>query len=288
MTTIWQGLVLGSLYALIATGYNIVLLSAGMVNFAYATLLMAGTYTAFVVTVEWNLPWPLGVLIGALLIAVLSLLMERVALRKLIAEHRHLTALIVTIGVSQIIEGVVKVAFGDQPRSVPTVIDSDTVRLLGGIVRPSDLLLIALVIIVVVLLHLTMTRTMVGLGALASAEDPDAAGARGINARGLGMGAFALSGAVAGGMALFVAGNTYADANLGHSLAVLGIVAVVIGGAGNQLGGLIGGFIAGLLSALAGRYLGAEYAPVAVFVLLLVILLVKPGGFVGAPATRTV
>ncbi|MGW8592356.1 branched-chain amino acid ABC transporter permease [Dietzia sp. NPDC055343] len=288
MTTIWQGLVLGSLYALIATGYNIVLLSAGMVNFAYATLLMAGTYTAFVVTVEWNLPWPLGVLIGALLIAVLSLLMERVALRKLIAEHRHLTALIVTIGVSQIIEGVVKVAFGDQPRSVPTVIDSDTVRLLGGIVRPSDLLLIALVIIVVVLLHLTMTRTMVGLGALASAEDPDAAGARGINARGLGMGAFALSGAVAGGMALFVAGNTYADANLGHSLAVLGIVAVVIGGAGNQLGGLIGGFIAGLLSALAGRYLGAEYAQVAVFVLLLVILLVKPGGFFGAPAQRTV
>ena len=288
MTTIWQGLVLGSLYALIATGYNIVLLSAGMVNFAYATLLMAGTYTAFVVTVEWNLPWPLGVLIGALLIAVLSLLMERVALRKLIAEHRHLTALIVTIGVSQIIEGVVKVVFGDQPRSVPTVIDSDTVRLLGGIVRPSDLLLIALVIIVVVLLHLTMTRTMVGLGALASAEDPDAAGARGINARGLGMGAFALSGAVAGGMALFVAGNTYADANLGHSLAVLGIVAVVIGGAGNQLGGLIGGFIAGLLSALAGRYLGAEYAQVAVFVLLLVILLVKPGGFFGAPAQRTV
>lgn len=249
---------------------------------------MAGTYTAFVVTVEWDLPWPLGVLIGALLIAVLSLIMERVALRKLIAEHRHLTALIVTIGVSQILEGVVKVIFGDRPRSVPTVIPSDTIRLFGGIVRPSDLLLIALVIVVVVLLHLTMTRTMVGLGALASAEDPDAAGARGINARGLGMGAFALSGAVAGGMALFVAGNTYADSNLGHSLAVLGIVAVVIGGAGNQLGGLIGGFIAGLLSALAGRYLGAEYAQVTVFVLLLVILLVKPGGFFGAPAQRTV
>ncbi|HIW69310.1 MAG TPA: branched-chain amino acid ABC transporter permease [Candidatus Dietzia intestinipullorum] len=288
MTTVWQGLVLGSLYALIATGYNIVLLSAGMVNFAYATFLMVGTYAAFVVTVEWDMPWPLGVLIGAAFVAVLSLLMERIALRKLIAQHRHLTALIVTIGVSQILEGVAKVIFGDSPRSVPTVISSDTIRLFGGIVRPSDLLLIVVVVAVVVLLHLTMTRTMVGLGALASAEDPDAAGARGINARGIGMGAFALSGAVAGGIGLFVAGNTYADANLGHSLAVLGIVAVVIGGAGNQLGGLVGGFIAGLLSALAGRYLGAEYAQVAVFVLLLMILLVKPGGFFGAPAQRTV
>lgn len=288
MTTIWQGLVLGSLYALVATGYNIVLLSAGMVNFAYATFLMAGTYSAFVATVQWELPWPVGVLIGAVVVALLSLLMERVALRRLIAEHRHLTALIVTIGVSQIVEGVVKVIFGDQPRSVPTVISSDTIRLLGGIVRPSDLLLIAVVALVAVLLHLTMTRTMVGLGALASAEDPDAAGARGINARGIGMGAFALSGAVAGGVGLFVAGNTYADSNLGHSLAVLGIVAVVIGGAGNQLGGLIGGLVAGLLSALAGRYLGAEYAQVAVFVLLLVILMVKPAGFFGAPAQRTV
>jgi len=288
VTTVWQGLVLGSLYALIATGYNIVLLSAGMVNFAYATFLMVGTYAAFVVTVEWDMPWPLGVLIGAAFVAVLSLLMERIALRKLIAQHRHLTALIVTIGVSQILEGVAKVIFGDSPRSVPTVISSDTIRLFGGIVRPSDLLLIVVVVAVVVLLHLTMTRTMVGLGALASAEDPDAAGARGINARGIGMGAFALSGAVAGGIGLFVAGNTYADANLGHSLAVLGIVAVVIGGAGNQLGGLVGGFIAGLLSALAGRYLGAEYAQVAVFVLLLMILLVKPGGFFGAPAQRTV
>lgn len=288
MTTVWQGLVLGSLYALVAVGYNIVLLSAGMVNFAYATFVMAGTYVAFAVTVEYGLPSPVGVLAGAILLAVLSALMERVALRSLIAKHRHLTALIVTIGVSQMLEGVAKVIFGDRPRAVPTVISSDTIRVLGGIVRPSDLLLIALVIVVVVTLHLTMTRTMVGLGALASAEDPDAATARGINARGIGMSAFALSGAVAGGLGLFVAGNTYADPNLGHSLAVLGIVAVVIGGAGNQFGGLIGGFVTGLIGALAGRYLGAEYAQVMVFVLLLVILLVKPSGFFGAPAQRTV
>lgn len=288
MTTVWQGLVLGSLYSLVAVGYNIVLLSAGMVNFAYATFVMAGTYVAFAVTTELGLPWPLGILIGALLLALLSAIVERVALRSLIAKHRHLTALIVTIGISQVLEGVVKVAFGDRPRAVPTVVSSDTISLLGGVVRPSDLLLIALVIVVIVVLHLTMTKTIVGLGALASAEDADAATARGINAKGLGMAAFALSGAVAGGLGLFVAGNTYADPNLGHSLAVLGIVAVVIGGAGNQIGGLIGGLVTGLIGALAGRYLGAEYAQVMVFLLLLAILLVKPSGFFGAPAQRTV
>src|SRR5699024_1144516 len=176
-----------SLYALSATGYNIVLLSAGMVNFAYATFLMVGPYAAFGVAAEWDMPAPLGVRIGAACVAGLAPPVQRLARRKLIAQHRHLTALIVTIGVSQILEGVAKVIFGDSPRSVPTVISSDTIRLFGGIVRPSDLLLIVVVVAVVVLLHLTMTRTMVGLGALASAEDPDAAGARGINARGIGM-----------------------------------------------------------------------------------------------------
>src|SRR5699024_12674898 len=90
-----------------------------MVNFAYATFLMVGTYAAFVVTVEWDMPWPLGVLIGAAFVAVLSLLMERIALRKLIAQHRPLTALIATIGVRQIFGRGAKVVLVRGPLSAP-------------------------------------------------------------------------------------------------------------------------------------------------------------------------
>ncbi|WP_227999796.1 branched-chain amino acid ABC transporter permease [Nocardia australiensis] len=288
MTTVWQGLVLGSLYALVAVGYNIVLLSASIVNFAYAFILAAATYVAHVLTVEVGMPWPVAVLLGALTLALLSAAIELFALRRLIAQHRHLTALIVTIGISQVIEGTIIVVYGDQPKAVETVLSGNTIELLGGLVRPNDLLIMALVVLVAIGLHLMTSRTMIGLGALASAEDSDAATARGINAQGIGMAAFALSGAIAGGLGLFVAGNTYADPNLGHSLAVLGIVAVVIGGAGNQLGGLIGGIVTGLIGAVAARYLGAEYSQVMIFVLLLVILLIKPSGFFGAPAQRAV
>ncbi|MFC9982897.1 branched-chain amino acid ABC transporter permease [Gordonia sp. NPDC127522] len=288
MTTIWQGLVLGSLYALVAVGYNIVLLSASVVNFTYAFIVAASTYIAYTLTMQVGIPWPLAVLLGALILAALSAAIELIALRRLIAQHRHLTALIVTIGISQVIEGIIIVIYGDQPKTVDTVLSGNTVQLLGGLVRPNDLLIMALVVVVAVGLHLMTSRTMIGLGALASAEDSNAATARGVNAQGIGMGAFALSGAVAGGLGLFVAGNTYADPNLGHSLAILGIVAVVIGGAGNQLGGLIGGFATGLLGAISARYLGAEYAQVMIFALLLVILLIKPSGFFGAPAQRAV
>lgn len=288
MSVVWQGLTQGSLYALVAIGYNIVLLAAGMVNFAYAAFVMLGTYLAYLTTVEMGLPWLVGVVIGALVVAVLSVLMERTTLRSLIAQHRHLTALIVTIGVTQIIDGFVKVFWGDQPQQVPTAIDNSTMNVLGGYLRPNDLLIITLVVAVALALHFAQRHTMLGLSTLAVSEDPEAASIRGINSKGLVITAFGLSGAIAGGMGMFVAGNTYADHGLAHSLAVLGIVAVVLGGAGNQLGALLGGLLAGLLGAFSGRYLGSEWTLISVFILLLAILLVRPQGLFGLRTQRTV
>lgn len=288
MTTVWQGLVLGSLYALVAVGYNIVLLSSGIVNFAFAAFVMVGVYVGYTTMVTLTLPWPVGLLIGALLVMALSVTVEKFALRKLIEQHRHLTALMVTIGVSLVIEGLIRAVYGHRPLAVPTVISGDSIRLLGGVVRPSDLLIIGLAVTMALSLHLLSTRTIFGLSALATAEDREAASARGINARGVGTAAFALAGALAGGAGIFVAGSTFADPHLGMSLAMLSIVAVVIGSAGNQLGGLAGGLIAGLSGALAARYFGAEFASLAVFVLLMAILLFKPSGLFGNPVQRAV
>lgn len=288
MSVIWQGLTQGSLYALVAVGYNIVLLAAGMVNFAYAAFVMVGTYLAYATTVQMGLPWPVGIAAGGVVVAVLSIVMERTSLRTLIAHHRHLTALIVTIGFTQIIDGVVKIIWGDQPQFVPTIYPNETQNILGGYVRPNDLFLIGVVTTIALALHFAQTKTMLGLSTLAISEDSEAASIRGINSQGLVVAAFGLAGAIAGAAGLFVAGNTYADPGLAHSLAVLGIVAVVLGGSGNQLGALVGGLVAGVLGAFSGRYLGSEWTLISVFVLLLAILLVRPQGLFGLTTQRTV
>ena len=288
MSVVWQGLVQGSLYALVAIGYNIVLLSAGMVNFAYAAFVLLGTYLAYLTTVEIGLPWFVGVAAGAVVLALLSVVMERTTLRSLIKQHRHLTALIVTIGVTQIIDGIVKIIWGDQPKQVSPPFNNASMNVLGGYLRPNDVVIVVLVIGVALIFHYAQRHTLLGLSTLAVSEDPEAASLRGVNSRGLVVTAFGLAGALAGGLGLFVAGNTYADHGLAHSLAVLGIVAVVLGGAGNQLGALLGGLLAGLLGAFSGRYLGSEWTLISVFVLLLAILLVRPQGLFGLRTTRTV
>lgn len=278
MTTLWTGLSTGALYALIAIGYNIVLLSSGVLNFAFAAMVMVGTFIAYWSAVTLGLPVLVAVLIGAVVVGLLAAAEERLALRRLLAQHRHLTALIVTIGVSILLEGLAQVIWGREPLRVPGLLPDNTITLFGGSILPNDLLLIILVLIIGLALHFATTRTIFGLAALATAEDDGAAGARGIDVKRISLIAFTLAGVLAGAVGAIVGVHTYATYDLGNSLAILGIVAIALGGSGNQLGGVLGGFATGLIYAYAARYLDASWGEVVVFAVLLLVLLVRPTG----------
>jgi branched-chain amino acid transport system permease protein len=137
-------------------------------------------------------------------------------------------------------------------------------------------------------LHWWSRTTRIGLASLASAENRHAAMLRGVNTRALGVAAFALAGAIAGAVGIFVGTRTYAIATLGDGLALFGFVAIAIGGAGSQLGGLFGGFTVGLIYAFTARYLGSEFPQIAVFLLFLLILLVRPQGLFTRKLERVV
>lgn len=278
MTTLWTGLSTGALYALIAIGYNIVLLSSGVLNFAFAAMVMVGTFIAYWSAVTLGLPVLVAVLIGAVVVGLLAAAEERLAVRRLLAQHRHLTALIVTIGVSILLEGLAQVIWGREPLRVPGLLPDNTITLFGGSILPNDLLLIILVLIIGLTLHFATTRTIFGLAALATAEDDGAAGARGIDVKRISLIAFTLAGVLAGAVGAIVGVHTYATYDLGNSLAILGIVAIALGGSGNQLGGVLGGFATGLIYTYAARYLDASWGEVVVFAVLLFVLLVRPTG----------
>ena len=118
--------------------------------------------------------------------------------------------------------------------------------------------------------------------------DREAASLRGINVRALALGAFCVSGAVAGALGPFIGPQTDAVASLGTSLALLGFVALAMGGFGSLPGGLIGGFVIGLIEAFTNRYLGTQYSNLMVFAVLLLILLFRPGGLFGTVRERMV
>ncbi|WP_456697186.1 branched-chain amino acid ABC transporter permease [Aeromicrobium sp. P5_D10] len=289
MTTIWAGLATGALYSLVAIGYNVVLLTSGVFNFANAQLVMLGTFGAYLGLNQMGLPLPAAMLLGAGLCALVAMLLERIAIRPLLSKggDGHGT-LITTIGFGVLLAGLVKQIWGTDPRQIKETTSSDPLTILGGTIQPNDLILIGLVLAIGLGLNWWSHTTRHGLASLSSAENRNAAMLRGIDTRALGIAAFALAGAIAGVVGIFVGTRTYAVASLGDGLAMFGFVAIAIGGAGSQLGGLFGGFTVGLIYSFSARYLGAEYPQIAVFLAFLLLLLVRPHGLFSRNLERAI
>ena len=275
MTLIWGGLALGAVYALVAIGYNIVFIASKTFNFAQAQLMMVGAFVAYSGLVTWDLPWPLVVLMAAVIVAVVAAIEERIAIRPVKDVHN---VLVTTLGASIFIDGAVQLIWGSQPLTVPFFGGNDAVSIAGGRAYPVEIALIVIVVVLVGALVLISRRTMIGLVLLGMSEDREAAQLRGVNVRAMALSAFVAAGAIAGLLGLFVGSKTFAVSTLGAALALKGFVVLAIGGFGSIPGVLVGGALVGLSEAYASRYLGGEYANLTVFLILIAVLLVRPAG----------
>lgn len=275
MTLIWGGLSLGAIYAIVAIGYNIVFISSKTFNFAHAQLTMVGAFVAYTGLVKWHLPTLLVLVIAAAAVALVAAIEERIAIRPVGDMHN---ILVTTLGASILLDGIAQLTWGSQPLSVPFFAGDKAISLFGGRVYPVEIFLIAIAVLLVVGLGFYSRRSLTGLALLGMAEDREAALLRGVNVRRLAFMAFVAAGALAGFVGLFVGSKTFAVSTLGAALALKGFVVLAIGGFGSMPGTLVGGTLVGLAEAFASRYLGGEYANLAVFLILVTILMLRPAG----------
>lgn len=285
MTLIWDGLSLGAVYALVAIGYNIVFTASGTFNFAHAQLLMLGAFVAYWGLAVLKLPVVLVFLLAALIVGVIAVAEERIAIRTVRGTEAQL---VTTVGVATLLSGGSQLIWGGQPLTVPFLNGDNVWTVLGGRVLPVEIVLIAAAILLTLALVYYGRHTMIGLAVLAMAEDREAAMLRGVSARMLALGAFALSGVLAGLAGPIVGPKTFAVATLGSSLALKGFVALALGGFGSLGGGLIGGLVIGLVEQISTRYLGSVYVNLTIFAVLLLILLLRPAGLFGRTRERVV
>lgn len=288
MSSLYSGLAVGAVYALVALGYNVVFLASRVFNFAQAQFVTLGTFVAVIVSVQYALPVLLAVPVGAVVGAAAGVLQERLTIRPLRRAGRDPGHgdLITTIGVAIFIEGLVLVVWGPDARAVPFPAGDRPIPLLGGTVLPAEIALVVLAVVAGLVIAQFLRRTRFGLAALACAEDPEAAGLRGIDVRTLGIAAFAVAGGLAFAVAPVVGAKTLAVYSLGTVVALKSFVALALGGFGSQAGAVVGGFAVGLVEAATVRWLGSEYGLLAVLGLLLAVLLVRPAGIFGSPAGR--
>jgi branched-chain amino acid transport system permease protein len=287
VTIVWAGLTTGAIYALIAIGYNITLVMGGVLNFAFANVVMLGGFVGFW-GISTGLPLPVVLALAVAAGALVCLVEERVAIRHLRGGPGGHTELVTTVGVATAITGLLVIVWGSDPQQVTFAGTADVVDLLGGRVRLGDLLLIGLSLLAGVGFYLWTHRTRLGLASLAQSEDREAAMLRGANVRMFSLVGFVVAGALAGLVGPVVATMTTASAFTSLVLAVKGFIALTIGGVGSQTGALAGGLLIGLAEAVADYHLGSSVGNITVFVVFLAVVMIRPAGIFGRRAARVV
>jgi len=293
---ILNGLVLGSVYALVALGYTMVYGILQLINFAHGDVLMIGAMvgvTVVTLLAGSGLPGPM-LLLAALAAAIpvcvlLSLFIERVAYRPLRNAPR-LAPLITAIGVSIVIQTVAMILWKPNPIVFPDLLPTDPVHIFGAILAPKQILILVVAAVMMVGLMLLVNRTKLGRAMRATAENPRIAGLMGVNANQVIAATFAIGAALAAVAGVLVAMNyNIAQFSMGFIPGLKAFTAAVLGGIGNLAGAVLGGLLLGIIESLGagyigdltGGFLGSHNQDIFAFVVLIVVLVFRPSGIMG-------
>jgi branched-chain amino acid transport system permease protein len=295
---ILNGLVLGSMYALIALGYTMVYGVLNLINFAHGEVLMIGamaglTILKLVNNVAPGLPGIVKLLIaiaGAIPVCVLvNILIERIAYRRLRNAPR-LAPLITAIGVSILLQTIAMMIWGRNPLPFPQVMPSQSLDLMGALITPTQVMLLVLAALCMLALVLLVEKTKMGRAMRATAENPRIAGLMGVDANRVIVFTFAI-GATLAAVAGVMWGANYSSAQfaMGFVPGLKAFSAAVLGGIGNIYGAMLGGILLGLIESLGagyigdltGGFLGSNYQDIFAFIVLIIVLTLRPSGLMG-------
>ncbi len=283
------GLTSGALYALVAISYNVVFATTGILNFAQGQLVMAGTMVGAWLYGEKS--WPLLAALGLTMVvgALLAVIEERLAIRPALKHgHGAMGWVLATLGFGIILQSAFSLLMGPTARAFPRIVDESPSRIAGAVWNKQQLLLVVLAVVAGIALSVFYTRTLTGRALGAIAQDPEAAAIRGIPVVAMAMLSFALSGALITGTGFVAAPIIGASPSIGFELALKGFIAAALGGIPLIKGAVFGGFVLGLVEAAGSDVIGPGYRTLVVFVVLIVILAVRPAGVFGRLAVRRV
>lgn len=277
-----NGLSLGSIYALIALGYTMVYGIIKLINFAHGDVYMLGAFVAFYATTFFHLNFFVALIIAMLLCGVLGVVIERIAYKPL-RHATRITALITAMGVSYVLEYTMQYFAGSDVKTFPTDLLENTAFSLGGVrITMMQIYIFVITIILMVLLTYIVNKTKMGRAMRAVSVDEDAAKLMGINVDTTISFTFFLGSCLAGVAGVLV-GVYYNSINplMGMTPGLKAFIAAVFGGIGNIPGAMIGGLFIGIAETLVTAYGSSLYKDAIVYVILILVLILKPDGLLG-------
>ncbi|MFP5405248.1 MAG: branched-chain amino acid ABC transporter permease [Gammaproteobacteria bacterium] len=283
---LFSGITVGSTYALVALGFSIIYNASGVINFAQGEFVMLGGMSAAVL-VTAAIPLPFAILLAMGVAGLAGLLVEKFAIEP--AKNAEVvTLIIITIGASLAIRGLVQVFLGKGTHALPPFSGDTPIVLFGATLLPQSLWVIGITLVVVLALNWFFGRTLLGKAMLATSHNKLAAQLVGVNTRMILLLSFVLAailGAVGG---IIVAPMTYTSYDAGIMLGLKGFVAATLGGLGSFVGAVVGGLVLGIIEALTAGYVSSAYKDAMPFVIILLVLFFMPRGLFGAKVTERV
>ena len=275
------GITIGSIYAMVAIGFNIIYNVTEAINFAQGEFVMLGGLVMVFCRVTLNIPVVLSLALTILVVTMVGALLDRLAIRP-IRKPSVLSMIIATIGASFFIRGAAMFIWGKNPFDLPPFSGRNPITFWGAVVQPQSLWVVGFLVLVVIALTLFFDRTILGKALRACAVNPNASSLVGMNVKYMILLSFALSAAIGALGGIVITPISLMEYDRGAMLAVKGFAACVLGGMGSFLGAVTGGLTIGLIESLGAGLISSGYKDVFALLVLLFVLFVKPSGLLGS------
>lgn len=276
-----SGLAVGSLFALIAVGYNLTYVVNRTVNFAHGQWVAVGSLFAFTFLVQWRVPLLVTFIGTAVALGLLGVVLERVGIRPMLGHSLSLGFIMSTLAMGIILENVALFWWGSTALYVPAPLGERRFTLLGAGIYPQEALVPVVTALMIGGLSLLYRTTRLGRALRATAENPEAAQLMGINTKGMVAFAYGLAGVMAGAAGVLVAPLTGALATSGGHLGLKAFAVAIVGGLDSIPGTLLAGLFLGVAEQYGALYISTGLKDVVVFGIVIAMLLIRPSGFLG-------
>lgn len=272
-----SGLTRGSIYAIVGIGFAIIYSASKVINFAQGEFVMIGGMATVVLSAQLGWPLPLAMPAAVAIAALVGVALEWVSVDKA-KDASPTSVIIITIGASILIRGIVEVFVGRKDFVLPPFSGDHPVMLGGAAIQPQSFWVLGTLVATGAAVYVFIHRTMAGKAMQATSQNAAAANMVGINSRRVLLQAFALAGVLGAVAGIVVTPITLTRFDVGVMLGLKGFCAAIVGGMANPLGAIAGGLSVGVLEALAGGYVSSAYQDAVAFLVILLVLLVRPEG----------
>ena len=281
-----SGLATGCVYALIALGFVLIFKATDVVNFAQGEFVMVSGFVSYTLLIRFGIPYWLVLILTIVASGFMGVILERVVVRP-IMNAPIFSIVIATIGASTVLRSAAGIIYGYDVLPLPTIFSKDPVRL--GVLNftAMDVGVIGSSLVIMLILYLFFKLTKTGTAMRATAQSQTAARLMGVSVSRIFSLTWAISAGIGGVAGVLIAPIIYLDPNLGF-IGVKAFAGAILGGFGSIPGAIVGGMLLGIIENLSGYFFNAGIKQVSTYILLILVLVIRPSGLFGAAPIRKV